>query len=158
MPVNGAADFHALNTHLDAFAQGTNTMEQQVQRIDEMLSEFNENGNTWVIGGDFNLLPPDDASFQRIAVSHQSYYNPSSEIKFLFDKYDVIPSFEDTTGVDFAQWFTYLPGDPEIPYLDRTLDYLFYASTLTLGENYARLHDTQTISDHMPVIAVFTFP
>lgn len=49
-------------------------------------------------------------------------------------------------------------SNPEIPFLDRTLDYLFYASTLTLDGNYVRLDETQAISDHMPVVGVFTLP
>lgn len=158
MPVNGAKDFIALNTHLDAFAQGSNTMEKQVQQVDERLNDLNSKGLAWVIGGDFNLLPPDDASIQRLTAGHGAYYNPQSEIKLLYDHYAVIPSFADATGPDFANWFTYLPNDPAIPMLDRTLDYLFYASNLTLADGYVRQEDTQKISDHMPVIGVFQLP
>ena len=158
MPVNGADDFYALNTHLDAFAQGSNTMELQVQEVDERITALDQSGNAWVIGGDFNLLPPDDESFKRLEVSHQSYYNPQSEIRLLYDRHNVIPSLEDATGVDFAQWFTYVPNDPTIPFPDRTLDYLLYSASLTLGKNYVRSSDTQKISDHLPLIATFVLP
>jgi len=158
MPVDGAADFHALNTHLDAFAQGNNTMDLQVQEVDKRLNALDKSANAWVIGGDFNLLPPDDASRERLPVSHQNYYNPQSEIKALYAKYNVIPSLQEVAGADFAKWFTYLPNDPAIPYLDSTLDYLFYSKILTLGEHYIRSDDTQKISDHMPVIGIFTLP
>ncbi|MFN8442038.1 MAG: endonuclease/exonuclease/phosphatase family protein [Caldilineaceae bacterium] len=158
MPVNGAADFHALNTHLDAFAQGNNTMELQVQEVDALLSELEESSNAWVIGGDYNLLPPDDASRQRLPATHQSYYNPQPEIKLLYANYSAIPSLQEITGADSSKWFTYLPNDPTIPYPDSTLDYLFYSKLLVLGNHYVRSDDTQKISDHMPVIGVFILP
>jgi endonuclease/exonuclease/phosphatase family metal-dependent hydrolase len=158
LPVTGGTDFYALNTHLDAFAQGNNTMELQVQEVDARLSALDGTNSAWVIGGDFNLLPPDEAAYKRLAVSHQSYYNPQPEIKLLYDRHSVIPSLADVTGPDFARWFTYLPNDPTIPYLDRTLDYLFYAKTLTPGQARVRTEDTQAISDHEPLIATFTLP
>ena len=46
-----------LNTHLDAFDQGTDTMERQVDQVNELLNRFEAQKKNWIIGGDFNLLP-----------------------------------------------------------------------------------------------------
>jgi endonuclease/exonuclease/phosphatase family metal-dependent hydrolase len=158
LPIAGGGEFHAITTHLDAFAQGNNTMDLQVQAVDTLLGALEKEGRPWVIGGDFNLLPPEKALQTQLAAGHQSYYNPESEIKRLYDRYAVIPSAQEASGAEQANWYTYLPNDPAIPYLDRTLDYLFFAKNVSLGAHSVRQGDTQRISDHMPVIGVFTLP
>lgn len=61
LPVAGHGDFVALNTHLDAFAQGSVTMGRQVAEVDELLASLTSAGLAWAIGGDFNLLPSEQA-------------------------------------------------------------------------------------------------
>jgi endonuclease/exonuclease/phosphatase family metal-dependent hydrolase len=111
-----------------------------------------------VLGGDFNLLPFDDAAYQRLAPEQQKYYNPQSELKFLTDKFQVVPTIEDTNGVDFEKWLTRWPNDPSIKGPDRTLDYFFFSDELVIGEHYVRMEDTLHISDHLPVIVEFQIP
>jgi endonuclease/exonuclease/phosphatase family metal-dependent hydrolase len=153
MPVDGGGSFVALDTHLDAFAQGSDTMERQVAQVDGVLADLTGAGASWAIGGDFNLLPPDDMAFKRLTAGHQTFYNPSSEIKPLYDHYKVVPTLSEVTGPDYIRWFTYFPNDPSIGYPDRTLDYLFFAPSVAVGEHYVRQGDTLTLSDHMPLIA-----
>jgi endonuclease/exonuclease/phosphatase family metal-dependent hydrolase len=153
MPIQGGGSFVALNTHLDAFAQGSDTMERQVAQVDGVLADLTSAGAAWAIGGDFNLLPPDDAAFQRLIPSHQTFYNPSSEIKRLYDRYQAVPSVSEVTGTDYKRWFTYFPNDPAIGYPDRTLDFLFFAPSVAVGQHYVRQDDTLTLSDHLPLIA-----
>lgn len=158
MPVSDGSEFFALTVHLDLYVPDTDTKDVQLQEIDNVLAELNAAGVPWVLGGDFNLLPPDDASFSRLHPAHQKYYNSTSEIKYLFDRYNTVPSLEQTTGEDFAAWFTRWPNDPAIEGPDRTLDYFFFPDALTLGEHYVRMEDTLHISDHMPVIMEVTLP
>lgn len=152
LPVEQSGDFVALDTHLDAFAQGADTMERQVGQVDGLLLQLTTAGLPWVIGGDFNLLPS-AAARQRLIASHQSFYNPQTEIAPLYARYQAVPSYAEATGSDASRWFSYVPNDPAIGRLDRTLDYLFLAPNVRLGRHSVRQGDTQAISDHMPLIA-----
>lgn len=158
MPVSDGSEFAALTVHLDLYVPGTDTKDVQLQEIDNVLVELNEAGIPWVLGGDFNLLPPDDAALSRLLSDHQKYYNTQSEIKYLFDRYQAVPSLEDVTGETFDLWLTRWPNDPAIKGPDRTLDYFFLPDSVTLGRYYVRMEDTMQISDHLPVVMEFTLP
>jgi endonuclease/exonuclease/phosphatase family metal-dependent hydrolase len=158
LPVENGGELAVLNTHLDAFARGANTMSLQVAEIDSILTALNEAGLAWVMGGDFNLLPPDPAAFQRLPESHQSYYRPESEIAPLYQAYQVVPGWEDITGRDYQKWFTHFPNDPAASGPDRTIDYLVFPKTAQVDSHYVRQKDARQISDHLPVIARFQLP
>ncbi len=158
MPVSDGSEFTALTVHLDLYVHDTDTKDVQLREIDAVLVELSAAGIPWVLGGDFNLLPPDDVSFSRLHPEHQKYYNTQSEIKYLFDRYQAVPSLEQASGADFAAWLTRWPNDPAIPGPDRILDYFFLPDSVKLGAHYVRLEDTLHISDHMPVIMEVTLP
>lgn len=124
----------------------------------QLLTSLTDKGVPWLIGGDFNLLPFDDAAYQRLPVSEQSDFNPKSEIKLLYDSYQAVPSSDEVTGANFAQWFTFFPNNPAITAPEGTLDYLFVSHTIKIGEHRVRQADTQKISDHFPVIADIRLP
>ena len=157
LPVAGGGDFVALDTHLDAFAQGNDTMAQQVAQVDDLLAQLTGAGLPWVIGGDFNLLPSEQARAALIP-SHQGFYNPQTEIAPLYARYQAAPSYAETSGPDSARWFTYNANDPAIKAPDRTLDYLFFAKDVRLGQHYVRQSDTLRVSDHLPLIAEIKLP
>ncbi len=142
----------ALNLHLDAFAQGTRTMQQQIEQTVTLLRELSQEGLNWVIGGDFNLLPPGDA-YDRLAKSEKSYYNAETEIAALFKLFRGIPGLDEVNGLEYTKWFTHFPNKPGIAQPDRTIDYIFISGNLRLGDHYVRQHDTLEISDHFPVVA-----
>jgi len=158
LPTADGGQFAALTLHLDLYVPGTDAKNIQLAEVDNVLSELDAAGIPWVLGGDFNLLPFDDAAYARLAPEQQKYYNPKSEIKFLTDKYQVAPTVEEVTGSDFAQWFTRWPNDPAISGPDRTLDYYFLSDRLNMGEHYVRAEDTLLISDHLPVVIEFGLP
>jgi endonuclease/exonuclease/phosphatase family metal-dependent hydrolase len=157
LPVAGGGEFVALDTHLDAFAQGSDTMDQQVAAVDALLASLTRTGRSWAIGGDFNLLPSERA-YLRLPASHQSFYNPRTEIAPLYAHYQAAPSVAEASGADDPRWYTYFANDPAIGKPDRTLDYLFVAPSVQLGAHYVRQQDTLTISDHMPVLAELWLP
>ena len=159
LPIEQGGEYVVLNTHLDAFAQGSNTMEKQVGEVDSLLRNLTGSGRTWVIGGDFNLLPNADA-YQRLSPRQRSYlFNPQTEITPLFQTYSAVPSLAEVSGPDYQLWFTHLPNDPEVKgHPDRTIDYLFFPRTVRLGKHYVRQGDTQRISDHMPLVGEFQLP
>jgi len=144
-----------MNTHLDAFAQGTDTMNKQVEKIYNLLNKAEKERVLWILGGDFNLLPPNKAAYERLSVNQRKYFLPESEIKLLSDHFSCVPSVIDTSGKDFKKWFTHFPNDPEVKAPDRTIDYIFYANRLKLKKHFVRQKDTLKISDHCPIISVF---
>jgi endonuclease/exonuclease/phosphatase family metal-dependent hydrolase len=157
LPLEGGSEFVALNAHLDAFAQGSNTMEKQVNEVNSLLRSLTQSGHPWLIGGDFNLLPNAEA-YRRLPPRQQYYFNPQTEIAPLFESYQAVPSVAEVSGPDYQQWFTHLPNDPDVGGTDRTIDYLFFARAVRLGQHYVRQQDTQRISDHMPLISEFHLP
>lgn len=157
LPVEGGADLVVLNTHLDAFAQGTDTMQQQVALTKVLLDDFDTAGNPWVLGGDFNLLPP-GPQFDNLPVDQSVYYESASELAVLTDAYPSVPSPEEANGGDASVWFTHYPNDPAVTGPDRTIDFVFFDPGLELGDHYVRSADTLGISDHLPVVATLTLP
>jgi endonuclease/exonuclease/phosphatase family metal-dependent hydrolase len=157
LPVGEGVDFVALNTHLDAFAQGTDTMEQQVAMVASTLRELTAARNPWVLGGDFNLLPP-GSQYDNLPVDQRAYYRPRSELAVLTDAYPVVPALADANGPDASAWFTHYPNDPAVTGPDRTIDFVFFSPLLELGDGAVRAVDTTAISDHLPVLASYTLP
>jgi endonuclease/exonuclease/phosphatase family metal-dependent hydrolase len=155
-PMDNGKKFVVLNTHLDAFAQGTNTMQKQVEKISQLLDFMTQEGLPWIIGGDFNLLPP--GQFELLApYERQNFVKPSELIK-LTDKYSVFPTVEDATGQFYKNWFTQFPNDPKISFPNKTIDYIFVAENVKIDSGYVRNKDTLDISDHLPVIISITVP
>lgn len=157
LPASQGKDVMILNTHLEAFAQGTNTMEQQVAEVAALLDRLTQEGHAWAIGGDFNLVPPGDA-YSRLADDQKAYYKEKSELSVLYDTYQAVPSLADVTGENAAAWYTHFPNNPAYTAPNKTIDYFFLSNNITVNHAYVRQHDTLDISDHLPVIAEVTLP
>lgn len=143
-----------MNTHLDAFAHGSNTMERQVQEVGAILAHRSRAKIPWLIGGDFNLLPNTEAR-KRLVESEQELYNPKTEIQKLIKRYSVLPKKSDVEGALASKWFTYASNNPDLRVLDRTTDYFFYSPEITVKRFRVGAKDTQDISDHVPLIGEF---
>ncbi len=144
-----------MNTHLSAFAQGTDTMERQVAAVKSILTSHTQAGRPWVAGGDFNLLPPGNA-YSELTEQQKSAYRPQTEIKPLIEAFHVIPDPKDLSGPNRGNWFTHFPNDPDIKAPNKTIDYIFYADSLKRKSAHVRQANTLRISDHLPVVAEFT--
>ncbi len=141
---------HVLNTHLDAFAQGTDTMRQQVERIAGMLATYDYEGIPWILGGDFNLLPNREA-FDELPEFRKSYYNSETELNTLIQKYQSVPDTRSASNRRL-EWRTHFPNDPRVKAPDSIIDYLFVSPKVEILRRRVRQDDTFKISDHFPVI------
>ena len=156
LPLNDGGQLIAINTQLDAPSHNNSAVQRQVQATAAVLDKFESQGTPWLIGGDFNLLPI--GQFLRLPIPLRQHYSPDSELHFLWEKYPMIPSNPDATGINRELWLTHFPNDPQVEGPDRTLDYLFYSPKLQRMDGYVRQEDTQTISDHLPVMGRFLMP
>ncbi|EMO24570.1 endonuclease/exonuclease/phosphatase family protein [Leptospira interrogans serovar Bataviae str. HAI135] len=155
LPIEGGDKFTVLNTHLDAFSQGTDTMHRQVETITGLLKELDLAGHYWVLGGDFNLLPP---GFDRKSMHPNGafFYSDEQEIKPLFDRWNSAVPFKILNGPEKEKYYTYYPNDPAIGKPDRTIDYIFYSSNLQqTGYKVDQKDILWTISDHFPQIGIY---
>jgi endonuclease/exonuclease/phosphatase family metal-dependent hydrolase len=157
LPVDNGRKFSVLSTHLDAFAQGSDTMAQQADKTKNILSDLDEAGYDWIIGGDFNLLPP-GKQYGDLPKDQQAYYNETTEIEPLFAQYKSVPSLEELNGSEGAKWYTYFSNEPSVKQPDRTIDYIFASQGVSFGEHYVRSSDTLKISDHLPVVTEVNIP
>ena len=145
-----------LNTHLDRAVQPDDTLQHQVVAVAKVLDQYEARGTPWLIGGDFNLLPL--GQFQRLPAEQRTPYTADSALHLLWDKYPMIPTNNEASGINRERWLTHYPNDPGLNGPDRTVDYLFYSSRIKRVEAEVRQDDTLRISDHLPVIARFLLP
>ena len=151
MPVSDASELIILNTHFDAFSQGTDTKKKQVDFVHALLTRFSKERQSWIIGGDFNLIPPGKA-YSLLKEKQKDYYIENTELEILYNKYQAVPDFYEANSDECNKWFTHFPNHPGVIAPDRTIDYYFLSDEIFLGKHYVRQQDTLEISDHLPVI------
>jgi len=153
IPFAEGGELVILNTHLEAFSKQSDTLQRQVKQLDSMLAGYCQQAIPWVIGGDFNLLPP--MQYKTLPIQQRIHYQEKTELTSLINKYHCIPSLTDLSNP--KQWYSYYPNDPDVLSPDRTIDYLLYSPLLRCNSKYIRQADTLNISDHLPIIASFSF-
>lgn len=156
LPLRDGGQLAVLNTHLDRAVQPDDTLLNKVAAVAKVLDRYEARGTPWLIGGDFNLLPL--GQYQRLPPEQRTPYSADSALHVLWDKYPMIPTNNEASGVDRDQWLTHYPNDPGLNGPDRTVDYLFYSPRIKRVEAQVRQDDTLRISDHLPVIARFLLP
>ena len=156
LPLNDGGQLVVINTQLDRPTLNNSNLRRQMQATAAVVDKFEGYGTPWLIGGDFNLLPI--GQFLRLPAELRAGYSPDSELHLLWEKYPMIPSNPEATGIDRELWLTHFPNDPRVQAPDRTLDYLFYSPKLQRIEAYVRQEDTLSISDHLPVMGRFLLP
>ena len=158
LPIQGKdVPLVVMNTHLDAFAQGSDTMERQVKAVQGVLAALQAQGSPWLIGGDFNLLATPSA-YERLGPLERRYFNPQTELRWIDPSYQLMPSREQLDGPEHARWFTHFPNDPRVKAPDRTIDYVIASPSLRVLTHQVRQHDTLDISDHLPVVVTLQVP
>lgn len=143
-----------MNTHLEAFSKQSDTLQKQVDYVHTLLTTLTKAKTPWVIGGDFNLLPP--KQYSTLPLEQRVYYRPDTELTHLTNDFSCIPSLTQLEQ-EPENSVTFYSNDPNVTEADRTLDYLFYSPKLSCCSNTIRRHDTGNISDHYPVIATFKY-
>ena len=156
LPLSDGGQLTVFNTHLERARQPDDTLQAQVSAVAKVLDKYESQGLPWLIGGDFNLLPL--GQYRRLSAEQRTPYSADSELHLLWDKYPMIPTNNEASGIDRAQWLTHYPNDPGLHGPDRTVDYLFYSPRIKRVEAMVRQDDTLRISDHLPVIARFLLP
>ena len=156
LPLSDGGQMAVLNTHLDRATQPDETLQAQVSAVAKVLHKFESRGTPWLIGGDFNLLPL--GQYQRLPSEQRTPYSSDSALHVLWDKYPMIPTNNEASGIDRARWLTHYPNDTNVSGPDRTVDFLFYSPRIKRVEARVRQDDTLRISDHLPVIARFLLP
>ncbi|MFJ4248786.1 endonuclease/exonuclease/phosphatase family protein [Pseudomonas sp. NPDC089741] len=156
LPLSDGGQLTVFNTHLERASQPNDTPQAQVAAVAKVLDKYESQGLPWLIGGDFNLLPL--GQYRRLPAEQRTPYSADSELHLLWDKYPMIPTNNEASGIDRAQWLTHYPNDPGLNGPDRTVDYLFYSPKIKRVEAMVRQDDTLRISDHLPVIARFLLP
>jgi len=155
LPVQGGGEFVVVDTHLDAWTQGTDTLQRQVQAVKSLLTRLDQEGCAWCLGGDFNGLAPGPA-YSRLAASEQVEYDEKAPLTPLFEHGQSVPSPVELSGTDCARWLTHWQNRLAEP--DRAIDFLFFSRNVTVGAHQVRQRDPGhtellRISDHFPVIA-----
>ncbi|WP_260958252.1 endonuclease/exonuclease/phosphatase family protein [Pseudomonas citri] len=156
LPLSDGSQLAVVNTHLERATQPDQTLANQVSAVAGALDKFESQGAPWLIGGDFNLLPL--GQYRRLPDEQRTPYSADSPLHLLWEKYPMIPTNDEASGIDREHWLTHYPNDPGLNGPDRTVDYLFYSPRIKRVEAQVRQDDTLRISDHLPVIARFLLP
>lgn len=156
LPVANGEFLTILNTHLEAFPKGTNVMERQIQKLLERLKRLGERNQPWILGGDFNLLPPGQCAL--LNPETWGIHREPSEIGAIFERYSGVPPVAEATGDQMHRCFTFTQRSGTNRISVRTLDYLFAAPTVTIERYFVQQEGMMNVSDHLPLIAEFTIP
>ncbi len=155
LSVADGTTFTALNTHLELFSFGTNVQQAQMEKVDEVIAE--QGDGAWILGGDFNLLPPKGGVGQ-LSEFEEGIYGETAVLQSFYGKYNAVPSLENVQGANRENWYTHFPNGEGETVPNKTIDYLFFSKTVPLQNGYVRQHDTLHISDHLPLIAEIQLP
>jgi endonuclease/exonuclease/phosphatase family metal-dependent hydrolase len=153
IPLANGKNLVILNTHLEAFPKGTNVMERQIKRLLWRLKSLDEQDVPWILGGDFNLLPPG----QWALLSHEArgIHREPTEICSIYERYAGVPTIAEATGAHMRHYFTFTrrSGANRLPV--RTLDYFFAAPNVAIETYDVMQEGMMELSDHLPLVANF---
>lgn len=152
LPVTGGDELVLIDTHLSAFAQGSDTMKRQIGEVLDRLETFPP-GAPWVLGGDFNLLP-NAAALESRPDLRKKYNEQGTELAPLISRFPSMPSLDDIETAP-EPWYTYMsPRDPQRR-PERTIDYVFYAPELLIRRGEVLGGEARELSDHLPLLVEF---
>jgi endonuclease/exonuclease/phosphatase family metal-dependent hydrolase len=153
IPLTDGGTFVLLNTHLEAFPKGTGIMQRQVDYILSRLDTLDQKGIPWVIGGDFNLLPPGQATL--LNAEEKGCHREPSEISSIYERYQGVPTLSDASGREMRNFMTFTKRMEGERMPIRTLDYFFAGPKVEIKGYTVRQEDVKRLSDHLPLVAEF---
>lgn len=165
--IPGHGSTYVLNTHLSAFSDD-GTRKKQVEEVEKELKALDEEGHQFVMGGDFNLIPPGSETannFEDVDCEDEDF-----EPTDYSDKLDVLQGIYDSYAAaiplgkyqqDNRPYLTY--SADENVFWTRKLDYLFTNAAFQDGSGLVHQNEvrggmeTLARSDHAPVSAELSF-
>lgn len=142
VPLEDGRVFHVANTHLSAFSYGDGTRARQIDTLEAWMAS-RPAGDPWMLGGDFNLLPPGDDP-TRLGEDAHLYADARNPLERL------VPRFREAAGTGrlaSAAVRTYLPHGAAEP--DRKLDYVFVGGPVEVVDHRV---EPLSLSDHRPLV------
>lgn len=170
--IPGLDNFYGACIHAEAFSTD-DTKKKHVEQCVEELTKITDDDGLFILGGDFNLLPPgsDSTDFcdedgcsdehfhgKNDDPLHKDGSNYTPEITWLQPMYDnfscAVPLAEFQS--DQLHHFTHTTIHPD-GYWNRTLDYLFANVDFIAGSDSTH-QEAIPLSDHCPVTAKWRAP
>lgn len=172
--LSDSTSIYAVNIHATAFATD-NTKEMHILQYKEILDEINNDGITFITGGDLNSIPPgadstdycieDMCSDEQFNINHDihregSYFENFPHEPILLKPIYIYHPAIDSIEMNNINHFTHSPWNTNSSnidftasdYWDRKLDYLFtnFSTGFKNGQTHQEAHQ---LSDHAPVSA-----
>jgi len=162
-------DFVVYNTHTSAYSND-GTKLKQLKTIKEELDKTNSEGKTFIIGGDFNTIPPNSVVFKLFddgaeaggCDSTSSYFETGfdgqlDDMKMFFDAYTPAISLAKYGTTEASQEKYYSFTSNKDGFWNRKLDYIF--TNKDFAGNSGKVHQrgnddgipTMPLSDHAPL-------
>jgi endonuclease/exonuclease/phosphatase family metal-dependent hydrolase len=143
--------FYLLNTHLEAFPGRTNIMTRQVDTVLERLQSLDWQQAPWILGGDFNLLPP--GQWALLNSVERGCHREPSEISAIYERYKGVPAMEDASGENMRSFMTFTKRFEGGRVPIRTLDYFFVSPQVKICRYSVLQKESLHLSDHLPLVA-----
>lgn len=139
IPVDdGGEPLTVLNTHLSAFSKGDGTLGRQIEVVQAQLGKA---GKRWILGGDFNSLPPGDDP-ARLGDDAYLYAEAETAVAPLFAAH--ASPFDPAAASPALYTYQGFQKEPS-----RTIDYVFHGAGV-FGTGF-RVEQSD-LSDHLPLI------
>lgn len=155
-----AGKLFLLNTHASAYARD-NTKKRQLGIIKKHIDSLQKQGNSFILAGDFNSLPPyskqmnnfDDNACQGGEYDANNYEEEAQWMMPFYDKYQsAIPLLQYKSNNQ--PFFTHTTD--KNGFWNRKLDYIFTSTNLKPEQGKTHQEWMQT-SDHAPITTSITF-
>lgn len=142
VPLEDGRELHVGTTHLSAFSYDDGTRARQIDTLEAWMAS-RPVGMPWILGGDFNLLPPGDDP-TRLGEEARLYGGARNPLRRL------VPRFREAAGTGrllSASVRSYHPFGAAEP--DRKLDYVFVGGPLEVVSHRV---EPVSLSDHRPLV------
>lgn len=143
VPLSDGRTLGLFDVHLSAFSRGDGTLPRQ---LDTIVRRLGTRGPPFVIGGDFNALPPGDDP-TRLGTDAALYADEGDPIGVLYDTFPSAISAEAHRDTP-ERYRTWLP--PGLDEADRAIDHLFVSPGVEVLDATVLTGITDA-SDHLPM-------
>jgi len=157
LPIENGQSLTVFNTHLSAFAAGTNTLDIQANIANDLLLNAEKQGPA-LLAGDFNSLSSAKLINSSPADERSMYKQDPVAIASLIKNFTMFPTIAELSGPNAKQWLTHMPSVDHSHTPAIAIDYMFISKQLTFQNHYVKQQNTGHISDHFPLVADIKLP